>query len=96
MINIMELKKVQEVWDKCNFTEEEKKLFPRPETEEDLKDFEKKLFTIQPYCTGSYILWLILSALFTGFGGWGGNINNLQDCLNKSSEEKIDKDNPES
>lgn len=93
----MELKKVQEVWDKCNFTEEEKKLFPRPETEEDLKDFEKKLFMMQqPYCNGSCIFWFILFALFTGFGGWGCNINYLQDCLNKSSEEKIDKDNPES
>lgn len=52
----MELKKVQEVWDKCNFTEEEKKLFPRPETEEDLKDFEKKLFMMQqPCCNGSCI-----------------------------------------
>jgi len=93
----MELKKVQEVWDKCNFTEEEKKLFPRPETEEDLKDFEKKLFMMQPPCyNGSCIFWFILFALFTGFCGWGSNINNLQDCLNKSSEEKIDKDNPES
>lgn len=84
------------MWDKCNFTEEEKKLFPRPETEEDLKDFERKLFATQPYCNGSYILWFILLAMFTGFGGWGCDINNSKDFLDKSSKEKIDKDNPES
>lgn len=40
----MDLKQAQEAWDRCNFTEEQIKLFPRPETEEDLKKLEKTVF----------------------------------------------------
>lgn len=80
----MDLKQAQEAWDRCNFTEEQIKLFPRPETEEDLKKLEKVVF--EP-SWNSIILWLILGLLFNfGFGN-----PNLDQIL-KSSENK---DNPE-
>lgn len=80
----MDLKQAQEAWDRCNFTEEQIKLFPRPETEEDLKKLEKAVF--EP-SWNSIILWLILGLLFNfGFGN-----PNLDQIL-KSSENK---DNPE-
>ena len=45
----MDLKLTQEAYDRCDFTEEQKKSFPRPETEEDLKRFEKLLYTPTEY-----------------------------------------------
>lgn len=41
----MDLKIIQEAYDRCNFTDEQKKVFPRPETEEDLEQFNKTIFT---------------------------------------------------
>ena len=79
----MDLKQAQEAWDRCNFTEEQIKLFPRPETEEDLKKLEKTVF--EPW--NSIILWLILGLLFN-FGFWNPNLDQIL----KSSENK---DNPE-
>ena len=40
----MDLKTIQETYDRCNFSDEEKKVFPRPETEEDLKLFNNLAF----------------------------------------------------
>lgn len=58
----MDLKLTQEAYDRCDFTEEQKKSFPRPETEEDLKRFEKLLYTPTEYPSnwGHSLLLLIL------------------------------------
>ena len=44
----MDIKQIQEAYDLCNFTEEQKKLFPRPETEEDVEKFSKTIFDLNP------------------------------------------------
>ena len=44
----MDIKRIQEAYDLCNFTEEQKKLFPRPETEEDVKNFNKTILDSNP------------------------------------------------
>lgn len=41
----MDLKTIQEAYDRCNFTDEQKKVFPRPETEADLEQFNKTIST---------------------------------------------------
>lgn len=39
------LKQIQEAYDNANFSDEMKKILPRPETEEDLKNYDKLLNT---------------------------------------------------
>ena len=81
----MDLKQAQEAWDRCNFTEEQIKLFPRPETEEDLKKLEKTVF--EPSWNSSMLIGLFFGLLFNfGFG------NPNLDQISESSENK---DNPE-
>jgi hypothetical protein len=48
MLIFMDIKQIQEAYDLCNFTEEQKKLFPRPETEEDVEKFNKTIFDLNP------------------------------------------------
>ena len=81
----MVLKEFQEIYDKCNFSDEEKKVFPRPETEEDLKKLEKTVF--EPSWNSSMLIGLLFGLLFNfGFG------NPNLDQISESSENK---DNPE-
>ena len=90
----MELKIIQEAWDKCNFSEEEKKLFPRPETEEDLKNIEKIIQNSVSNGLGSFYISMMILFMLFGFGFnnsyYTSNIDHLKNSLNKVSEEKID------
>ena len=64
----MELKEIQEVYDKCNFSEEDRKVFPRPETEEDLEKFKKLIYQPLGFGGGFFttlLLFLLLNGLFT-------------------------------
>lgn len=94
----MDLKTIQEAYDRCNFTDEQKKVFPRPETEEDLEQFNKPIF-IPTYGYGSNwsfcLLWLILGMLFLSpfsNGMWGPNkdAEYLKEMLKKDEDKKID------
>lgn len=94
----MDLKTIQEAYDRCNFTDEQKKVFPRPETEEDLEQFNKTIFT-PTYGYSSnwsfYLLWLILGMLFLppiSNGMWGPNKDAelLKEMLKKDEDKKID------
>lgn len=60
----MELKEIQEVYDRCNFSEEDRKVFPRPETEEDLEKFKKLIY--QPSFGGGFFTTLLLLLLLNG------------------------------
>lgn len=93
----MDLKTIQEAYDRCNFTDEQKKVFHRPETEEDLKDFDKLLYAPAGYSSswGYGLLWLILGMLlFPPFssGMWGPNkdVEYLKDVLKNDEDKKID------
>lgn len=90
------LKRIQEAYDKANFSDEMKKILPRPETEEDLKNYDKLLNTPIGYGSSwSYgLLWLILGMLFLppfSNGMWDpNNVEYLKDVLKKHEDEKID------
>lgn len=86
----MDLKTIQEAYDRCNFSDEEKKVFPRPETEEDLKPFNNLAFN-PAYGWGMDLLGLLLGTLLLPpYGLWGSNqsVENLKEMLKK--DEKID------
>lgn len=94
----MDLKTIQEAYDRCNFTDEQKKVFPRPETEADLEQFNKTIFT-PTYGYGSNwsfcLLWLILGMLLLPpfpNGMWGPNKDTelLKEMLKKDEDKKID------
>ena len=86
---IMELKEIQEVYDRCNFSEEDRKVFPRPETEEDLEKFKKLIYQPLGFGGGFFttlLLFLLLNGLFTPWS----NEKYLEELL-KADENK----NPE-
>ena len=88
----MDLKTIQETYDRCNFSDEEKKVFPRPETEEDLKLFNNLAFN-PAYGWGMGLLGLLLGTLLLPSNGlWGSNqsIEYLKEMLKKDENEKID------
>lgn len=93
------LKTIQEAYDKCNFSDEIKKTFPRPESEEDLKQFNNSVFTPTPGCNfgwGMGLLGFLLgSLLLPSFGCCPINSEallkeTLKESENKCEEEKID------
>lgn len=86
----MELKEIQEVYDRCNFSEEDRKVFPRPETEEDLEKFKKLIYQPSFGFGGSFFTTLLLFILLNGlFNPWS-NEKYLEEML-KADENK----NPE-
>lgn len=85
----MELKEFQEIYDRCNFSDEEKKAYPRPETEEDLEKLNNLLYQPPFGWAGSLITMILLWWLFTsGYNTW--SIKSLEEML-KADENK----NPE-
>lgn len=87
----MDIKRIQEAYDLCNFTEEQKKLFPRPETEEDVKKFNNSILDLNPKGNFDWscgLLWFLLSILFCPiYGGWGYQDRMLKEDENKKIDE---------
>lgn len=80
----MELKEIQEVYDRCNFSEEDRKVFPRPETEEDLEKFKKLIY--QPSFGGGFFTTLILLLLLNWYP-WSSLEEMLKADENKNPEQ---------
>jgi len=91
MLIFMDIKQIQEAYDLCNFTEEQKKLFPRPETEEDVEKFNKTIFDLNPKGNFDWshgLLCFLLSILFCPmYGGWGYQDRMLKEDENKKIDE---------